>query len=130
MAGAAVIWRSKKQEVTAPSTMLAEYYSLFEACKAVVWLRDLLEELGHPVEGPVCVFADNQGANSMANDIKLTEQNKHCRLRYHYVRECVETGDVSIRYVGTNENAADLLTKLVPKVKTQDCAKMMGLSGV
>ncbi|XP_046394830.1 secreted RxLR effector protein 161-like [Ischnura elegans] len=128
LGGTAISWRSKKQDIVATITMLAEYYALFEASKEVIWLRDLMKELRHPIEIPTNILADNQGANSLADSYKLTERNKHSRIRYHFVRDCVSDKLVCVCYVPSSENIADLLTKLLPQSKTLTCTKGMGLS--
>ena len=46
LAGASVIWGSRKQTVVTISTCEAEYYALTHACKEVIWLGRVLKEAG------------------------------------------------------------------------------------
>jgi len=45
LAGGPISWESKKQKSVALSTMEAEYMSLLEVCKEIVYLRRLLEHM-------------------------------------------------------------------------------------
>lgn len=47
LAGGAVSWSSKKQSTVSLSSTEAEYNSLSEGTREVIWLRQLLKDLGH-----------------------------------------------------------------------------------
>jgi len=106
----AISWRSRKQTVVATCTMLAEYYSMYEACKEIIWLRDIMTELNLSVTQPTELYCDNQGAISLAKGNKISERSKHCRMRYHYVRECVSKNEITLSYIPTSVNPADIMT--------------------
>jgi len=50
IAGGAVSWVSKLQTVVALSTTKAEYMAATQACKEAIWMKKLMEELGHKQE--------------------------------------------------------------------------------
>lgn len=127
MCGGAISWRSRKQSIVATCTMLAEYYAMYETCREIIWLRDLMSELNTGTGNPTDLYCDNQGAICLANGIKISERSKHCRMRYHYVRECVKNKEVNLIYVPTAANPADVLTKPLAGPKTLSCAIKMGL---
>src|SRR5579871_773569 len=43
----AIAWKSQRQATVALSTMEAEYMALTEAMKELIWIKNLLAELGH-----------------------------------------------------------------------------------
>jgi hypothetical protein len=49
---------------------------------------------------------------------KITECNKHFRMRQHKIREYINDGDIGIKYVDSSTNCADMLTKAIngPKI--------------
>jgi transposase InsO family protein len=110
LAGAAVAWRSKKQQCVTLSTTEAEYVALCEASKEVAWLRRQLDFLGHP-QGPIPLFEDNSAAIYLANDDGAAHRTKHIDVKFHYVREQVAKGVVRVVAVRTDEQHADVLTK-------------------
>ena len=44
----------------------------------------------------------------------VTKRSKHIRIKYHYVRQQVQDGVMSLEYVKTKDNVADLFTKILP----------------
>lgn len=57
-------------------------------------------------------------------------RTKHIRVRQHFIRECVEAGDVELEYVPTGDQVADILTKGLPIVKHERFVRGLGLSKV
>lgn len=111
LGGAPVLWRSAKQPCTALSTTEAEYVSLSTVARDVHWLRRLCRELGMAQDKPTPLYEDNTGAIAWASDIGNFRRNKHIDVRVHHVRELVDSNDLAIMHVPTNEQRADVLTK-------------------
>ncbi|KAJ1603456.1 hypothetical protein NDA14_006808 [Ustilago hordei] len=40
---------------------------------------------------------------------------KHINTKYHFIRDNVQDGNVKIKYIGTEDNLADIFTKPVGK---------------
>jgi len=80
-----------------------------------MWLRGLLRELqrgqylGKSLQ--VKLFSDNTACIAMAKDPIAHAKTKHIEVRYHYIRQLVAYGKLSIEHIGTEEMLADILTK-------------------
>ncbi|GJU55709.1 retrovirus-related pol polyprotein from transposon TNT 1-94 [Tanacetum coccineum] len=122
--GCVVSWKATLQHVVALSTTEAEYMALTEAVKEAIWLRGLLEELGVELN-TVAVNCDNQGAIHLSRNHVFHERTKHINVRYHFIREVLEAKTVKVLKVGTEHNAADALTKVVPGRKLQHCLELL-----
>jgi hypothetical protein len=133
-----VSWSSKRQPTTALSSVEAEYYAETQAAKEAIYLRGLLSELGYAKGGstatsintgdkrkssdtqadkhqaPVTINCDNQGAIALAKNPQFHARAKHIRIQWHFVRECVQRGDINLTYVRTGDQLADILTKPLP----------------
>jgi hypothetical protein len=110
----ACIWGSKKQIAIALSTCEAEYHALTMAAKDVVWIRRVLEEAGLGISGVTPVRSDNQSAIAWATAERTPlNRAKHIDVRVHFIRELVRCGVVSVEYVPTAINDADVLKKPV-----------------
>lgn len=131
LAGGAVAWSSRKQDCVAGSTVEAEYVSLSEGLKEVIWVKNVLQELGLAefINEPFKVNVDNQGAISLANNRMTSRRSKHIDIKYHFVRDKVENGEIWLSYINSQCNPADLLTKPLSGRKTKDLSEMMGLRG-
>ncbi|GJY00918.1 retrovirus-related pol polyprotein from transposon TNT 1-94, partial [Tanacetum coccineum] len=124
--GCVVSWKATLQHVVALSTTEAEYMALTEAVKEAIWLRGLLEELGVELN-TVAVNCDNQGAIHLSRNHVFHERTKHINVRYHFIREVLEAKTVKVLKVGTEHNAADALTKVVPGHKLQHCLELLSV---
>ena len=111
LSGGVVSWRSQRQSVVALSSTEAEYVAMTAACKEMVWLRQLLEDMGFKQEPPTTLFGDNQSALSLAKNPAYHDRTKHVAIKYHFIREKVNAGDVKLVYCPTTDMLADGLTK-------------------
>ena len=59
---------------------------------------------------------DNQPAVHIAQNPVCHSRIKHIQLGYHYIREAVQNKPVTLRYVNTKEQLADIATKILPRV--------------
>lgn len=123
--GAAVSVGSKLQATVALSSTEAEYMALCAATQDVVYMRRLLEELGVKQKGSTIIFEDNQGCIALAENPVHHQRTKHIDVRYHFIRERVESGEIKIVYVPTSEQVADILTKPLAKVKFEKFRTLM-----
>jgi len=48
------------------------------------------------------------------------KRSKHIDIRYHYIREKVESNDVKLTHIHTQEQLADLLTTPLSKPRTTE----------
>lgn len=112
MQGAAVLWISKLQSVVATSTTEAEFIAAAMGTKEGLWVRKLLGELHSHVE-PLHLCVDNQAAVVLVSEHTAGQsgRTKHIDVQFQFVRDRYQRGDVTIQYVPTGEQRADILTK-------------------
>ncbi|GJV08819.1 retrotransposon protein, putative, ty1-copia subclass [Tanacetum coccineum] len=127
--GGAVDWKSKKQTTIAMSATQAEYMAASEAAMEAVWIRKFVGDLGvmPSIKKPINMYCDNSAAIIFANDSGVMKGARHFLRRYHYVREQVESGEIKILKVHTDDNLADPFTKALPRGKVTDLANGIGL---
>nr|GEZ69670.1 retrotransposon protein, putative, Ty1-copia subclass [Tanacetum cinerariifolium] len=127
--GGTVVWKISKQSTTAQHATEAEYIATFKAIKEAVWIRKFIDELGVvPLNDyPIKMNCDNSAAIIMAKESGIQKGVRHFKRKYHYVRNCTETGKIDIVKVHTNDNLADLFTKALAGPKLTQHARSMGL---
>jgi Reverse transcriptase (RNA-dependent DNA polymerase)./Integrase core domain. len=117
LAGGPITWKCKRATTVACSTVEAETDALQEAIREAMWLRGLFSELERPVKGPIALFGDNTGSIANSKNPTQHKRTKHTLLKFHFVREKVLLGLVTIEYLDTKRMPADGLTKpLAPPV--------------
>ena len=109
--GDAISWTSKKQRTVAQSTCEAELYAEAAAIQEVLWLRGVLSELGLYTQMGSLVYGDNQSTIAVSKNGIKGERTKHVDVKYHFVTETVERGDVQLKWIPTTEQQADIFTK-------------------
>ena len=127
LCGAAISWKSKRQDTVAKSTMEAEYMALSDCVSEAMFLRQLLHELNVKQSEPTVIFEDNDATKGLAEERKTTQRSKHIDIKYHYVRELIEKKEILMKRVDSAENCADVLTKAVTRDKLEYLREKMGL---
>lgn len=107
----AIHWKSQRQKHVSLSSTEAEYISMCSTAKEVVWLRKIGIELGMIESEPVQLLCDNKSAICIARSERATVRTRHLGAQEAYVKELIEDGTLSIRYVRANDQLADFLTK-------------------
>ena len=114
MCGSPVCWHSKRQNTVALSSCEAEYMAITDATKEALYVYNLMSEF-HQVATPILLHCDNQGAAYLSTNTVNNQRSKHIDIRYHFIRDWIAKGIVSINYVNTSDNVADIFTKALPK---------------
>jgi hypothetical protein len=91
--------------------MKAEYITLDDAAREIVWLRSLLSSLIVLQKFPTVIYEDNQPAIDLTKNLGDHRRSKHIEVRYHYIREKVDDETVSICHCSSHVQMADFLTK-------------------
>ncbi len=127
LSNGAITWSSKRQQTVALSSTEAEYMAMSSATQEALWLKQLAEELDKNLRKPIKLFSDNQSAIKLSESEAYRPRSKHIDIRFHFIRDVLQKGKVSIHFVRSEENIADPLTKSVSKEKLNFCADQMGL---
>ena len=130
-----IAWKSRRQPTVALSTMESKYMALTDTMKELVWVRNLLAELGHSNNysnnesaNPTDLFSDNQGAIALAKNPVSHSRAKHIDIRHHFVREAIQDRIIWVQHIPTAEMTADSLTKALGHEKHKKCTAGMGMS--
>lgn len=77
----------------------------------LTWIQQLLGEIGVPLSSPYTVYCDNISTTYLALNSVFHARTKHIELDVHFVCEQVGSGRLQIRYIPTQDQLADVLTK-------------------
>ena len=127
-AGCPLMWQSKLQTEIALSTTEAEYIALSYAMRSLLPVQALFQEVqshGFGLQLPTpkvhcTVFEDNAGCIELAVAPKIRPRTKHIALKYHHFRSHIKTssnpnGTITIAYIPTKDQQADIFTKDLPQ---------------
>ena len=98
------------------STTEAEYMALLEVVKELKFIVQLLQTMNIEVELPITVDVDNVGAIWLSNNRSTSDRTKHIDIRTSFVKEYQEDEKIIIKFVKSEENEADIFTKITTNV--------------
>jgi hypothetical protein len=106
-----VLVKSTKQKIVTKSSTEAELVALSDLSTLGLWLRDFLVAQGEkPMQ--VKVFQDNMSTLALINNGGSTsERTRHINIRYFWLKDRIDNGDVIPVYKPTEEMIADFFTK-------------------
>lgn len=124
--GNVISWRSNLQSVVALSSTEAEYIALAESVKEAIWLKGSISAM---IKGKceAKIFCDNQSALALSKNPTFHDRKKHIDVRFHYVREIVQEGEVKLCKIHTSNNQADIMTKVLPANKLEYLCEILKL---
>ena len=111
LGGGLVSYSRKKQICVADSTAETELIALATCVKQAIYLRSILRFIGLSVEKPTVIHVDNRAAIIVGNNGARTSKTKHIHLKYFLSLDAISRGEVVLKWIPTNENPSDMLTK-------------------
>ncbi len=112
-----IYWSSRTQHSVSLSSTEAEYYSISELSKEVVYYRTFLTEVAKmggrvpEMNKPIVIYEDNNSCIDLIHNENDTKRTKHIDVRYHHIRQLCAEGVISVVHTGTLDQLADLLPK-------------------
>jgi hypothetical protein len=116
--------------VVALSSCEAEYIASSNAACQGIWLSRLLGGLLGIPTPKVKLLVDNKSAIALSKNPVHHDRSKHIDTRYHFIRDCVDRGEVEIEHVGTADQLADILTKALGRIKFVELRQRLGVVDV
>ncbi|KAL5583224.1 hypothetical protein UlMin_015666 [Ulmus minor] len=84
----------------------------FGVCE-LLWLRNLLIELGVDSQEAMKLYCDNTSAIEIAHNPVQHDWTKHVEIDRHFIKEKLEAGIIVFPFVKSEDQLADVLTKAV-----------------
>ena len=105
-----VSWMSKKQNSISLSIAEAEYIAAGNCCTKLLWMQKLLHDYGICQEH-LTIYCDNTSAINIFKNPVQHSRTKHIEIRHHFIRELVEDGTLTLEFIYTDDQKADMFTK-------------------
>ena len=105
-----VFWMSKKQNSIFLSTAEVKYIATGSCCTQLLWMQKLFHDYDICLEY-LTIYCDNTSAINISKNLVQHSRTKHVEIRHHFIRELVEDGTLTLEFIHTNDQKADLFTK-------------------
>jgi hypothetical protein len=101
-----VSWQSLKQRVVELSSCEAEYIAATSVTTQTLWLTRLLGRKTETVE----LMGVSKSALALTKNSIFHERSKHIRIKYHFIRSCLEEVSVKAIHISTENQLTNILT--------------------
>jgi len=109
-------WESRKQSQLAQSSTEAELYAINAAAREASFIRRWIKSVfGFSLV--LDIRGDNQGSLLISKHTTSHARTKHIDIKALWVRQELDRGNITVTFVPTEQQLADLLTKSFPTTK-------------
>lgn len=123
-----ITWMSKKQRSVARSSTEAEYRAVANTTAELMWVKNLLSELGVTINHTPVIFCDNLSATHLSANPVFHSKMKHLALDFYFIREQVQSDKLRVAHVPSGDQLADFLTKPLSRPRLDTLLAKIGLS--
>ena len=111
---APIIWYSKRQGTVESAVFGAEFVAMKVGIETVRGLRYKCRMMGILIDEPTYVYGDNMSVVHNTTKPESTLKKKSSSICYHFVRESVAMKESLVGHIRSEENPADICTKIIP----------------
>jgi hypothetical protein len=77
----------------------------------LTWIKQFLLDLNIIIKEPMKMYCDNQSARHIAANLVFHKRTKHIESDCHFVREKVQSKEITTPFVNNEDQLADILAK-------------------
>ena len=102
---------SSRQKINTTGSSEAELVGCSDGSKNIIWLRNFFIEQGYKVV-PAKIYQDNKSTLALLKNGRSTAKStRHINIRYFFLKDRIDSGEIELEYLPTDEMIADILTK-------------------
>jgi hypothetical protein len=104
--------KSTKQKLNTKSSTEAEIVGASDYLPNAIWTKMFMEAQGYTI-GSTILEQDNQSAIKLSTNGRASAgpKSRHIDIRYFWLKDRIQSGDISIRHCPTHEMLEDFFTK-------------------
>ena len=91
-----------------------------------MWIRHQLENYGIKLNN-VSIRCDNTSIINLSKNSILYFRTKHREIRHHFIRDQIMNGIISLDYINTKNQLADIFTKPLKVERFYDLRRGLGM---
>ncbi|GJY58040.1 retrovirus-related pol polyprotein from transposon TNT 1-94 [Tanacetum coccineum] len=121
-----VSWSFKRQKSAAISSTEAEYIALFGCDAQILWMISQLTHYGFGFN-KIPMYCDNKSAIALCCNNVQHSRSKHIDIRFHFIKEHVENGEIELYFVNTEYQPTDIFTKALGQNRIEFLINKLGM---
>jgi hypothetical protein len=117
--------RSNKQKIVTKSSTEAELVGASDEASHTLHYQEFLKEQGYDM-GSAVVYQDNKSCMTLLEKGRSTsDRTRHIKIRYFWINHYIDTKEVKLEYLPTDQMIADILTKPLQGEQFRRLRKML-----
>jgi hypothetical protein len=101
----------QETKIVARSSVEAEYRAIASTASELIWVKQLLTNIGIKIRGPMKMFCDNQVARHITLNPVFHERTKYIEVDCHFIRKKVQSKEIETPYVKSGDQLIDMFMK-------------------
>lgn len=111
------------------STTEAEFISAAAGAAQSIWMMRVLERL--EIKQSKCIIlCDNSSTIKLSKNPVMHGKSKHIHVRFHFLRESTNQGEVKLVHCGTKDQLADIMTKALNREVFVKLRERLGMCSI
>lgn len=78
-------------------------------CEAI-WLKKVVLDVKKQQKHAATIYYDNLSTIAITKNLVFHNHTKHLDIKYHFISDYVEKGEIEIEFFTTNDQLADIFT--------------------
>ena len=126
MGHGAIISMSRKQKLNTRNSCESELVGADDMSVIMLWTKLFLEEIGHSIDKNV-LKQDNKAATLLETNGRksIWKRNRALNIRYFFLTDQIEKGNLNVEYCKTDEMIGDFMTKPLQGSKFREFRKVI-----
>ena len=122
-----VLHEGKKQKVVARSSAEDEFQGMAHGVCELLWIRNILRDLGIEYATPMNLYCDDKAAIQIAQNPVQHDRTKHVEVDRHFIKENLDEKIIQFPFIQSESQLADILTKAVSGKVLHGKIDMLGM---
>ncbi|KAJ9541518.1 hypothetical protein OSB04_028024 [Centaurea solstitialis] len=107
----------------------SEYVAAASCCSQVLWMKTQLLDYGYKLKR-VPIYCDSESAIAITSNPVQHSKTKHINIRYHFIKDNVEKGNIEMFFVQIDYQLADLFTKPLDEKRFNFLVSKLGMLSI
>ena len=116
--------------MVALSSAEAEFRGMAKGVCELLWLKRLVEEVMCSAQDTMDLFCDNKAAIAIAHNPVQHDRTKHVEVDRHFIKEKLEDKIIQFPFVKSEDQLADILTKVVSSKIFHNSLDKLGIEDI
>ncbi|KAL6337946.1 hypothetical protein AAG906_005411 [Vitis piasezkii] len=105
---------------------LVSWHTVGLCCAQILWMKQTLSDFNLSFEH-VPIKCDNTSAINISKNPVQHSRTKHIEIRHHFLRDHAQKGDITLEFVSTKDQLADIFTKPLSEEQFSDIRRQLGV---